>query len=90
MKAAFVAHGRVQGVGFRWFVREQALELGLGGWVRNEWDGSVVGEVQGELGALDLFRERLEAGNTFGRVSRLDWTPSFEAQSLPLPFEVRH
>ena len=40
--------GTVQGVGFRWTCRELANQLGLTGWVRNEYDGSVSLEVQGE------------------------------------------
>lgn len=39
--------GEVQGVGFRWVSRRLANELGLSGWVRNEWDGSVSMELQG-------------------------------------------
>lgn len=39
--------GEVQGVGFRWTSRKLANGLGLTGWVRNEWDGSVSMELQG-------------------------------------------
>lgn len=48
---AFV-EGRVQGVGFRYFVQEVAFGLGLSGWVRNRWDRSV--EVVAEGGQEDL------------------------------------
>lgn len=41
-----IVEGHVQGVGFRAFVQDQAIRLGLTGWVRNRWDGSV--EVMGE------------------------------------------
>ena len=37
----FLVKGRVQGVGFRWFVQREAAELGLRGWVRNTDDGHV-------------------------------------------------
>ncbi|MCF2555339.1 acylphosphatase [Faecalicatena contorta] len=42
-----VFHGRVQGVGFRYTAKMLAQSLGLTGWVKNEWDDTVVMEVQG-------------------------------------------
>lgn len=44
----YIFHGRVQGVGFRFTVDQKALELGLTGWVRNCYDGSVEACFQGE------------------------------------------
>ena len=44
----YVLTGRVQGVGFRWKATHLAESLGITGWVRNEWDGSVEMELQGE------------------------------------------
>ena len=51
--------GPVQGVGFRWTCREIARELGLTGWVRNEYDGSVSLELQGENADIAAFFSRL-------------------------------
>lgn len=45
-------YGRVQGVGFRYRAYYSAVSLGLTGWVRNEWDGSVEMEVQGTEEAI--------------------------------------
>ena len=47
-----VVEGRVQGVGFRYFVARKAEELGIKGWVRNRFDGSV--ELEAEGSAEDL------------------------------------
>lgn len=44
--------GRVQGVGFRYRASYAARSLGLTGWVRNEWDGTVAMEVQGDLNSI--------------------------------------
>lgn len=56
---AFV-RGRVQGVGFRWWVRSQALELGLAGYARNLPDRRVEVVAQGPAGAVSSLLERLE------------------------------
>jgi len=54
--------GRVQGVGFRWFARERARELGLAGWVRNRADGSLEVVAEGPAEALDAFESALREG----------------------------
>jgi acylphosphatase len=51
--------GEVQGVGFRWTSRRIAQEIGLTGWVRNEWDGSVSMELQGTSDQIARFFGRL-------------------------------
>lgn len=65
-------HGAVQGVGFRWFVRERARALHLTGWVRNREDGSVEVFARGELAALARLRILLRAGPSGARVSRVE------------------
>lgn len=89
MRMAFTVHGRVQGVGFRYYVREQAWELGIAGWVRNEFDGTVTGEAAGDPLPMEDFHRMLNRGTSMSYVTRLDWTPLEEGQSSPLPFEVR-
>jgi acylphosphatase len=64
--------GRVQGVGFRWFVRERARELGLCGWVRNLEDGDVEVAALGSAEALERLRARLEAGPPGARVMTVE------------------
>lgn len=54
--------GRVQGVGFRWFVREEARALGLAGWVKNLRDGRVEAWLEGAPEAVAAMIERIRAG----------------------------
>jgi acylphosphatase len=74
--------GAVQGVGFRWFLKETADEMGLAGWVRNLDDGSVEAEVEGTSESLDEFERRARTGNTSARVD------SIETKPLPVKSET--
>ncbi|HTG36445.1 MAG TPA: acylphosphatase [Thermoanaerobaculia bacterium] len=72
--------GRVQGVGFRWFTRQAARELGLTGRVRNLPDGCVEIEVAGGSEPLAVFRERVRQGPQGARVTGLE-----EQEISPVP-----
>jgi acylphosphatase len=64
-------HGRVQGVGFRWWSRSKALELGLVGSARNLPDGRVVVVAEGERHSCGLLLEALRSGSTPGSVDHV-------------------
>ncbi len=61
-------HGRVQGVGFRWWVRARALELGLAGSAANLGDGRVEVVAEGDRSACEELLTRLRGPGTPGRV----------------------
>lgn len=61
-------HGRVQGVGFRWFTRARALELGLVGHATNHPDGRVLVIAEGPRPALEQLLGWLRSGQTPGEV----------------------
>src|ERR1051325_6945000 len=67
----FIVRGRVQGVGFRWFVDHEARELGLAGWVRNNIDGTVEVLAMGSEQQLALFVRKLQQGPRAARVDEV-------------------
>ncbi len=71
-----VVEGRVQGVGFRYFVRENAAALGLNGWVRNRWDDKVELTAEGSREQLERLLVFIQRGPRTAFVSRVetDWT----------------
>ena len=69
---SIVVSGRVQGVGYRYFTRDAAQSLGLGGWVRNTVDGRVELEVEGEQAKIDTLIEQLKEGPALSRVTDVD------------------
>ncbi|HVZ80930.1 MAG TPA: acylphosphatase [bacterium] len=81
-------HGRVQGVGFRYFTKNKALELGIRGWVRNNVDGSVEFQAQGNEMALEQFMHSLMMGPIGSRVesTQFQWSQESEEHSQ---FEIR-
>ncbi|MHB8216416.1 MAG: acylphosphatase [Candidatus Sulfotelmatobacter sp.] len=68
----FVVRGRVQGVGFRWFVEREAHILGVAGWVRNNHNGSVEVLAQGSHDQLSGLRARLREGPRAARVDAVE------------------
>jgi acylphosphatase len=75
----FLVRGRVQGVGFRWFVEREAHVLGIGGWVRNNADGSVEVLAIGTSDQLAGLRSRLQEGP---RAARVDGVEESEAEPV--------
>ncbi|QNI36564.1 acylphosphatase [Edaphobacter albus] len=64
----FLVKGRVQGVGFRWFVHREAAELGLRGWVRNTDEGHVEVVASGDPEVLDELKSAIKKGSRGSRV----------------------
>lgn len=83
-----VVRGRVQGVGFRWFVRERARAEGLAGWVRNNPDGSVELEAGGPAGGLARLRAAVAEGPDGARVASVHEVSATSEGVLPVPFTV--
>ncbi len=65
--------GRVQGVGFRHFTKENADKLGLKGYVKNNSDGSVTAIVQGEKENLDVFLHNVQKGPVLAKVEGVSY-----------------
>jgi acylphosphatase len=83
-----VVRGRVQGVGFRWFVTRNAEELGLRGTVRNRSDGAVEMVLQGDgPGALEAMIDRVRRGPPGSRVQEVE-CETVEERTLYARFEV--
>ena len=85
-------NGKVQGVGFRWFVREHARRCDLAGWVRNNPDGSVELHVSGDDDCIARFRSAVRVGPAGARVEGVEELasppPGEVAGKLPYPFQM--
>ena len=83
-----VVRGRVQAVGFRYFVLREASRLGLDGWVANDADGSVRLVAEGDRDDLDRLAERVSVGPAGAQIADIDvrWTA---AQGAGTGFSVR-
>src|SRR5579863_5498918 len=78
----FLVRGRVQGVGFRWFVEREAHMLGIAGWVRNNHDGSVEVLAQGTRDQLSGLHSRLREGPRAARVDAVDVSEASPIEGL--------
>lgn len=82
--------GRVQGVGFRWFVHREAAELGLRGWVRNTDTGHVEIVASGDESLLQELRQAVKKGSRGSRVDAVmeeELDPGEDAKLGPFVIE---
>ena len=82
----FEVKGRVQGVGFRWFTRTQAINLGLSGTTRNMLNGDVEVVLEGSDKDLEKMKSLLRQGPPSSRVDEIDSEEVKE--DLGLGFEI--
>jgi acylphosphatase len=80
----YIVKGRVQGVGFRWFVHREAGALGLTGWVRNTEAGEVEVLASGPQDKLAKLRSALEEGSRGSRVDAVQESEMDEAMASGL------
>ena len=71
-----IVRGRVQGVGFRWFVDHEARQLGLAGWVRNNIDGTVEVLAMGSAEQHAALLSKLQRGPRAARVDEVQQLPA--------------
>lgn len=79
-RRSIVFHGRVQGVGFRYRAKYLASALSLTGWVKNEYDGTVSMEVQGDSRMIDRLLVQVNQGSYI----QIDW---IDSRIIPLEDE---
>lgn len=72
----YIVRGRVQGVGFRWFVESEARALGINGWVRNNPDGAVEVLAIGSNEQLSALHAKLRSGPRSARVDGIEVEPA--------------
>ena len=85
----WIVQGRVQGVGFRWFVWREAERLGLGGFARNLRDGTVEVVSQGPDAALDRLAQALRRGPPGSRVDALEQLDVPAELEVPNSFGIK-
>ncbi len=79
---SFLVRGRVQGVGFRWYVEREAQMLGLAGWVRNNPDGSVEVLATGTKEQVNGLHAKLRSGPRAARVDAVEVSDANPVQGL--------
>ncbi len=81
--------GRVQGVGFRYFVETKANELNIYGWVANQWDGSVRVVAEGKDDDIDLFLKALWQGPRLAYVEDIKYNLTDIDKISFVSFDIR-
>jgi len=79
----YTVRGRVQGVGFRWFVEAEAHKLRISGWVRNTSDGAVELLAVGTRAQLVALQAKLWQGPRAARVDNVEERPASVPETGP-------
>ena len=87
MTRTYLVSGRVQGIGFRDWVRRTARHHGVRGWVRNREDGRVEAAATGDAEAIERFEAALRGGSALSRIESVETSEIDE--TLFADFEVR-
>ena len=87
MTRSYLVSGRVQGIGFREWVRRTARKNGIRGWVRNREDGRVEAIATAEGEALERFEGLLRGGSAISRIESVE--SSDVEETLFSDFEIR-
>nr|WP_320011658.1 acylphosphatase [uncultured Desulfobulbus sp.] len=82
-------YGRVQGVAFRAYTRQSAVELGVLGWVRNCSDGTVEVLAEGQQADVEQFLNWLQVGSPFSQVSKVEYNEESKPDKFS-SFEIRY
>ncbi|OGS13395.1 MAG: hypothetical protein A2234_09475 [Elusimicrobia bacterium RIFOXYA2_FULL_58_8] len=89
MRLSFRITGKVQGIGYRWFVKETALRHKVCGWVRNTADSAVEGEAQGPVPALDSFLKELRTGHAWAAVNGAETQEMLDSEAAEKEFQIK-
>jgi len=89
MRLSFRVLGRVQGIGYRWFIKETAEKHNVSGWVRNAQDGSVEGEAQGSIPELDGFLKGIKTGHAWAAVDGTETQEMLDQESDRKEFYIK-
>jgi acylphosphatase len=89
MTRRYVVRGRVQGVGYRWFVSREADRLGVRGFARNLVDGSVEVVAHGSDESLRALEQAIRKGPSYAHVSNVEKADVPHDMQLPSSFETR-
>ncbi|OIO03784.1 MAG: acylphosphatase [Elusimicrobia bacterium CG_4_10_14_0_2_um_filter_56_8] len=89
MRLSFRVSGSVQGVGYRWFVKETAEKHNVSGWVRNIPDGSVEGEAQGGVPELDGFLKEIKTGHPHAKIENTETQEMLDQESTEKDFHIK-
>lgn len=84
----YIIRGRVQGVGYRYFVQGVAERFGVSGFVRNLPSGDVEVLAEADSGTLELFKQKLEQGPRMSRVTEIIES-DVESSGLYSSFQIR-